>query len=94
MKYIIAFTMLFSSGIMLAQNVWKAVDESQIVTKSGADREIIPTKYGTFSLDFKKMQKALFCLRMAAAAAALVQEITMLQKYCKKQMLLHYLWIC
>ena len=44
---------------MLSQNVWKAVDESQIVTKSGADREIIPTKYGTFSLDFKKMQKAL-----------------------------------
>lgn len=54
---ILAFILI--SGISFGQNPWKSVDENSILNKSNSEREIIPDRYSSFSLDFKMMSKSL-----------------------------------
>ena len=59
MRYTLVLIILLSGHFLLAQNAWKTIDESDIVVKSNAEREIIPSHYGTFELDYKRMVKKL-----------------------------------
>ncbi len=62
-KWIILFifsTIIFSTSLLTAQrnNFWNEMDES-VLLKSSPDREIIPLKYLTYSLELDKLQAVL-----------------------------------
>ncbi|NNE13650.1 MAG: T9SS type A sorting domain-containing protein [Saprospiraceae bacterium] len=59
MRICVVLILSLLSQAVISQNVWQNVEESQLALKSSQEREIIPSSYSTFSLDFKMMKKRL-----------------------------------